>query len=98
MRVTSKRAILGATLATLAALAAMTRAGILRTLPRGLWLQAGVAWAAAIIVVAVGALGAASLGATAPLLGRFEAITVVEAIPTIAAAAVVMRRREHSHA
>jgi hypothetical protein len=95
MRVTSQCAILGA---TLAALAAMTTAGIVLTLPRGLWLQAGVAWAAAIVVATVGALGAASLGVTEPLLGLFDAITVVEAIPTIAAAAVVMRRREHSHA
>jgi hypothetical protein len=84
-------AILGAMLTVLTA---VTPAGM----TRGLWLQAGVACAAVIIVVTVGALAAASLGATAPLLGFFAAITFVEATPTIASAEVVMRRREHSHA
>ena len=95
MRVTSQCAILGATPTILAA---MTPAGMIPTFPRGLWLQAGGAWAAAIIVVTVGALGAASLGVTAPLLGLFAALTFVEAIPMIAFAAVVMRRRERNHA
>jgi len=95
MRVTGQCAILGATLTILPAI---MPAGRIHTFPRVLWLQAGVAWAAAIIVVTVGALGAASFGATAPLRGLFAAFTLFEAIPAIAAAAVVMHHREHSHA
>lgn len=87
-------AILGATLTVVAA---MMPAGMILTFPRGLWLQAGAAWAAAIMGVAIGVWGAASLGATAPLLGLLAAITIGEAIPIIAAAMVVMNRREHGH-
>jgi hypothetical protein len=75
----------------------MMPAGMILTFPRGLWLQAGAAWIAAIIGVAIGVWGAASLGATAPLLGLLAAITVGEAIPIIAAAMIFMNRREHSH-
>lgn len=88
-------AILGATLTVVAA---MMPAGMILTFPRGLWLQAGAVWAAAIIGVTIGVWGAASLGATAPLLGLLAAITVGEAIPIIAAAMVFLRRREPSHA
>jgi hypothetical protein len=88
-------AILGATLTIKAA---MLPAGMILTFPRGLWLQAGAVWAAAIIGVTIGLWGSASLGATAPLLGLLAAITFGEAIPIIAAAMVFLRRREHSHA
>lgn len=94
MRVTSQCAIPGATPTILAA---MTPAGMILTFTRSLWPQAGVAWAAAIIVVTVGAL-VANLGEAAPLLGLFATFTFVEAVITIASAAVVMRRREHNHA
>lgn len=83
-------AILGA---TLVALATMLPAGMVLTFPRGLWLQAAAAWAAAIAVVIVGAFGAARLGATAPLLGLLAGIALCEAVPLISAAAVLVRRK-----
>lgn len=88
-------AILGATLTVIGA---MLPAGMVLTFPRGLWLQAAAVWVAAAIVVAVGAVGSASFGATAPLLGLLAAITFGEAIPIAAAAVIFMHRREPAHA
>ena len=87
-------AILGATLTVLAS---ALPAGMILTFPRGLWLQAGVTWAAAVIVITVGAVGTVSLGATAALLGLLAG-TVACAVPTIAAASVSMHRREQGNA
>ncbi|TGD83800.1 hypothetical protein BayCH28_28425 [Mycolicibacterium sp. CH28] len=88
-------AILGAALVIQAT---MLPAGMILTFPRGLWLQSITQWAAAAIVVAIGALTAASLGATAPMLGLLAAITIGQAIPTITVAAIFLNHQKTTHA
>ncbi|BBZ79562.1 hypothetical protein MANY_48990 [Mycolicibacterium anyangense] len=91
----SQCAILGATLTVLAM---MLPAGMILTFPRGLWLQAGAAWVASVIVIVVGLAGSGRYGATAPLVGIFTAIAIGEAIPIMVAANVSLRRPERSRA
>ena len=83
-------AILGAALLVQAT---MLPAGMILTFPRGLWFQSITSWIAACIVVIIGALASASLGATAPMLGLLAAITIGQAIPTIAVAATFLDHR-----
>jgi O-antigen/teichoic acid export membrane protein len=64
----------------------MLPAGMILTFPRGLWLLSVTSWIAACIVVAIGALASAKLGATAPMLGLLAGVTIGQAIPTITAA------------
>jgi O-antigen/teichoic acid export membrane protein len=77
--------------------ATMLPAGMVLTFPRGLWFQSITTWVAAGIVVSVGALASASLGATAPMLGLLAGITIGQALPTIAVAAIFLKGAESAH-
>lgn len=85
-------AILGAVLVVQAI---MLPAGMTLNFPRGLWLQSITQWGAASIAVAVSMLYSSSLGATAPMSGLLLAVLVAQAIPTVIAAEVLIRRQEH---
>lgn len=87
-------AVLGAALAIQAT---MLPAGMILTFPRGLWFQAMTAWIAAVIVVIISAFAAPRLGATAPMLGLLIAVTIGQAIPTIAAAIFLLKRLEDAY-
>ena len=72
--------------------ATMLPAGMVLTFPRGLWLQSITQWIGAAIVVTIGIFGSAKFGATAPMLGLLVAITIGQAIPTITAAAHLVKQ------
>lgn len=88
-------AILGAVLVVDAI---MLPAGMTLNFPRGLWLQSVTQWGAAIIAVVFSIMYSSSLGATAPMLGLLFAVLVGQAIPTVIAAEVLIRRQEHIRA
>ena len=80
--------------AVLVVQATLMPAGMVFTFPKGLWLQSITTWAAAAIVVGIGVWQSSNLGAVAPMLGLLAGITIGQAIPTIAAAAVFLNDRE----
>lgn len=69
-------------------------AAMILTFPRGLWLQSTSTWVSAAIVVILGLLQSQSLGATAPMLALLIAMLIGLATPTVAAAAIFLRRPE----